>query len=68
MAQAGDALHQSRIALRETFQVLQRSIAELQTDPWTAITARCWFQFFFFLCSSLIGEDVHFDEHIFQMG
>eukprot|EP00434_Breviolum_minutum_P031382 symbB.v1.2.027752.t1/scaffold2871.1/size68436/4 len=40
-AKAGDALHQSRIALRETFQVLQRSITELQTELQSAAKMDC---------------------------
>ena len=30
------------------------------------INPSCWFQIFFM--SSLFGEVIHFDEHIFQMG
>ena len=32
--QAGDALHQSRLALRDLLQLLQRTLAELQSATW----------------------------------
>ena len=34
---------------------------------WSLLFARCWFQIFFIFIPNL-GEDSHFDEHIFQRG
>ena len=39
-----------------------------RTDPARCLTKTGWWQLKYFLCSTLLGEIIQFDDHIFQMG